>query len=38
MRGGTDMATQFSVKDHKSWKARFFTIWGARTLTRQQEG
>lgn len=22
------MATQFSVKDHKPWKARFFTIWG----------
>jgi DHA3 family macrolide efflux protein-like MFS transporter len=27
------MATQFSVKDHKPWKARFFTIWGGQALS-----
>ena len=27
------MATQFSVKDHKPWKARFFTIWGGQTFS-----
>ncbi len=27
------MATQFSVKDHKSWKARFFTIWGGQAFS-----
>jgi DHA3 family macrolide efflux protein-like MFS transporter len=27
------MATQFSVKDGKSWKARFFTIWGGQALS-----
>lgn len=27
------MATQFSVKDHKPWKARFFTIWGGQAFS-----
>jgi DHA3 family macrolide efflux protein-like MFS transporter len=27
------MATQFSVKDSKRWKARFFTIWGGQALS-----
>lgn len=27
------MATQFSVKDGKPWKARFFTIWGGQALS-----
>ncbi len=27
------MATQFSVKDEKLWKARFFTIWGGQALS-----
>jgi DHA3 family macrolide efflux protein-like MFS transporter len=33
MRGEADMATQFSVKDHKPWKARFFTIWGGQAFS-----
>jgi DHA3 family macrolide efflux protein-like MFS transporter len=27
------MATQFSVKDHQRWKARFFTIWGGQAVS-----
>lgn len=27
------MATQFSVKDGKSWKVPFFTIWGGQALS-----
>ena len=27
------MATQFSVKDNKPWKSRFFTIWGGQALS-----
>ncbi len=27
------MATQFSIKDGKPWKARFFTIWGGQALS-----
>ena len=27
------MATQFSVKDGKPWKTRFFTIWGGQALS-----
>ena len=27
------MATQFSVKDGKRWKAPFFTIWGGQALS-----
>jgi DHA3 family macrolide efflux protein-like MFS transporter len=27
------MATQFSVKDNKPWKVRFFTIWGGQALS-----
>lgn len=27
------MATQFSVKDGRPWKARFFTIWGGQALS-----
>ena len=27
------MATQFSVKDGKPWKARFFTIWGGQAFS-----
>ena len=27
------MATQFSIKDHKAWKARFFTIWGGQAIS-----
>ena len=27
------MATQFSVKDEKPWKTRFFTIWGGQTFS-----
>jgi len=27
------MATQFSVKDHKPWKATFFTIWSGQALS-----
>jgi MFS transporter, DHA3 family, macrolide efflux protein len=30
---GVRMAKQFSVKDDKSWKARFFTIWGGQALS-----
>jgi MFS transporter, DHA3 family, macrolide efflux protein len=29
----TIMATQFSVKDGKRWKAPFFTIWGGQALS-----
>jgi DHA3 family macrolide efflux protein-like MFS transporter len=27
------MATQFSVHDHKAWKARFLTIWGGQAIS-----
>ncbi|MGD8856833.1 MAG: MFS transporter, partial [Chloroflexota bacterium] len=27
------MATQFSINDHKPWKARFFTIWGGQAIS-----
>ena len=27
------MATQFSIKDNRPWKARFFTIWGGQALS-----
>ena len=27
------MATQFSTKDGKNWKSRFFTIWGGQALS-----
>lgn len=27
------MATQFSIKDGKPWKVRFFTIWGGQALS-----
>lgn len=27
------MATQFSINDNKSWKARFFIIWGGQALS-----
>jgi len=27
------MATQFSVKDDRPWKARFFTIWGSQAFS-----
>jgi DHA3 family macrolide efflux protein-like MFS transporter len=33
MRGGADMATQFSVQDNKPWKTTFFTIWGGQALS-----
>ena len=27
------MAIQFSIKDGKPWKTRFFTIWGGQALS-----
>lgn len=30
---GVVMATQFSTKDGKNWKSRFFTIWGGQALS-----
>jgi len=30
---GVRVATQFSIKDGKRWKTRFFTIWGGQALS-----
>jgi len=30
---GVVMASQFSTKDGKNWKSRFFTIWGGQALS-----
>ncbi|MCB0014801.1 MAG: MFS transporter [Anaerolineales bacterium] len=27
------MATQFSIREHKPWQARFFTIWGGQAIS-----
>jgi hypothetical protein len=27
------MATQFSLKDHRLWKTRYFTIWGGQAFS-----